>query len=66
MLYRHTLIAKGLAARLYEIGINPIERNDHNSSLRKGFTISIANQAKVFIRKGEIEESQATVDEFLK
>ena len=55
-----------MAARLYEIGINPIERNDHNSSLRKGFTISIANQAKVFIRKDEIEESQLTVDEFLK
>ena len=48
-----TLIAKGLVARLNEIGINPIERNDHDSSM-------------IFIRKDEIEKSQATVDEFLK
>ncbi|HLT50178.1 DUF2007 domain-containing protein [Aequorivita nionensis] len=61
-----TLIAKGLVARLNEIGINPIERNDHDSSLRAGFTMSIANQSMVFIRKDEIEKSQATVDEFLK
>lgn len=61
-----TLIAKGLVARLNEIGINPIERNDHDSSLRAGFTMSIANQSMVFIRKDEIEKSQPTVDEFLK
>lgn len=61
-----TLIAKGLIARLNEIGISPIERNDHDSSLRAGFTMSIANQTMVFIREDELEKAQSTIDEFLK
>lgn len=60
-----TLIAKGLVARLNEIGISPIERNDHDSSLRAGFTMSIANQTMVFIRKDEMQKAQPIVDEFL-
>ncbi len=60
-----TLIAKGLIARLNEMGISPIERNDHDSSLRAGFTMSIANQTMVFIRKDELEKAQPTIDEFL-
>lgn len=61
-----TLIAKGLIARLNEIGISPIERNDHDSSLRAGFTMSIANQTMVFIREDEIQKAQTIIDEFLK
>ena len=61
-----TLIAKGLVARLNEIGISPIERNDHDSSLRAGFTMSIAYQTMVFIRKDELETAKSTIDEFLK
>ncbi len=61
-----TLIAKGLIARLNEIGISPIERNDHESSLRAGFTMSIANQTMVFVRKDELEKAQSTINEFLK
>ena len=61
-----TLIAKGLVARLNEIGISPIERNDHDSSLMAGFTMGIANQTMVFVRKDELEKAQATIDEFLK
>ncbi|MGB3343282.1 MAG: DUF2007 domain-containing protein [Aequorivita sp.] len=61
-----TLIAKGLVARLNEIGISPIERNDHDSSLRAGFTASIANQTMIFIRKDELIKAQSTIDEFLK
>lgn len=60
-----TLIAKGLVARLNEIGISPIERNDHDSSLRAGFTMSIANQTMIFIRKDEMEKAQPIIDEFL-
>lgn len=60
-----TLIAKGLVARLNDIGISPIERNDHDSSLRAGFTMSIANQTMVFIRNDEMQKAQATIDEFL-
>lgn len=61
-----TLIAKGLVARLNEIGISPIERNDHDSSLRAGFTASIANQTMIFIRKDQLIKAQSTIDEFLK
>jgi len=60
-----TLIAKGLVARLNDIGISPIERNDHDSSLRAGFTMSIANQTMIFIRTDEMPKAQATIDEFL-
>ena len=60
------LIAKGLVARLNEIGISPIERNDHDSSVKAGFTMSIANQTMVFIRKDELEKAQDTIDGFLK
>lgn len=61
-----TLIAKGLAARLNEIGISPIERNDHDSSVRAGFAMSIANQTMVFIRKDEMQKAQPIIEEFLK
>ena len=61
-----TLIAKGLVARLNEIGISPIERNDHDSSLMAGFTMSIANQTMVFIRNDEMQTAQPLIDEFLK
>ncbi|MDP2687974.1 MAG: DUF2007 domain-containing protein [Aequorivita sp.] len=60
-----TLIAKGLVARLNEIGISPIERNDHDSSVRAGFAMSIANQTMIFIRKDEMEKAQPIIDEFL-
>ena len=60
-----TLIAKGLVARLNEIGISPIERNDHDSSLRAGFTMSIANQTMIFIRKDEMAKAQETIDAYL-
>jgi hypothetical protein len=61
-----TLIAKSLVARLNEIGISPIERNDHDSSVHAGFAMSIANQTMIFIRKDEMAEAQSTIDEFLK
>ncbi|WP_347374424.1 DUF2007 domain-containing protein [Aequorivita sp. Q41] len=61
-----SLIAKGLVARLNEIGISPIERNDHESSLKAGFTMSIANQTMVFIRDDEMEKAKSTIEEYLK
>lgn len=60
-----TLIAKGLAARLNEIGISPIERNDHNSSILAGFTASIPNQTMLFVRRDQLEKAQPVIDEFL-
>lgn len=61
-----TLIAKGLVARLNEIGISPIERNDHDSSVKAGFTASIPNQTMVFIRKDELDKANPVLEEFLK
>lgn len=60
-----TLIAKALVARLNEIGISPIERNDHDSSLRAGFTMSIANQTMLFLRDDEMEKAKPTIAAFL-
>ncbi len=60
-----TLIAKGLVTRLNEIGISPVERNDHDSSVMAGFTASIANQTMIFIRHDEMKKAQPIIDEFL-
>lgn len=60
-----TLVAKGLIARLREIGITPIERNDQERNLMGGYA-GIINQAMVFIRKSELPKAQEVIDEFLK
>lgn len=60
-----TLMAKALVARLNEIGISPIERNDHDSSLMAGFTASIPNQTMIFVREDQLPKAQKIVDEFL-
>ena len=60
-----TLIAKGLIARLHEIGISPIERNDQESNLMGGYA-GIINQAMIFIKEDELEKAREIIDEFLK
>ena len=60
------MIAKGLVARLNELGISPIERNDNDSSIQAGFTIGVPGQIMVYIRKDELPIAQATVSEYLK
>lgn len=60
-----TLVAKGLIARLKEIGINPIERNDQESNLMGGFG-GIINQMMVFIKNEDLLKAQPIIDEFLK
>ena len=60
-----SLMAKGLIARLNEVGISPVERNDHESAIRAGFAASIANQTMIFIREDEMEKAQPIIDEFL-
>ena len=61
-----SLVAMGLVARLNEIGISPVERNDHESAIRAGFAASIANQMMIFIREDEMEKAQPIIDEYLK
>lgn len=60
-----TLVAKGLIARLKEIGINPIERNDQESNLMGGFG-GVINQMMVFIKKDDLLKAQPIIEEFLK
>jgi len=60
------MIAKGLVARLNELGISPIERNDNDSSIQAGFTIGVPGQIMIYIRKDELPIAQATITEYLK
>ena len=59
------MLAKGLVARLNELGISPIERNDNNSSIQAGFTIGVPGQVMVYIRKDEMPIAEAAVAEYL-
>ena len=59
------MIAKGLVARLNELGISPIERNDNDSSIQAGFTIGVPGQIMVYIRKDELPVAEATIAEYL-
>ena len=60
------MIDKGLVARLNELGISPIERNDNESSIQAGFTIGVPGQIMVYIRKEELPTAEATIAEYLK
>jgi len=60
------LIGKGLEARLLEIGIIPIVKDDHASSITGGFSAGIPNQVRIFIRKDQLAEAQEVIDQYLK
>ena len=59
------MIVKGLVARLNELGISPIERNDNESSIQAGFTVGVPGQIMLYIRKDELPLAQDTIDSFL-
>ena len=59
------MIVKGLVARLNELGISPIERNDNDSSIQAGFTIGVPGQIMVYIRKDELPIAEETIAEYL-
>ncbi|GHC62801.1 hypothetical protein [Ulvibacter litoralis] len=61
-----TMLAKGLVARLNELGITPIERNDNESSVQAGFSYGIAGQSMLFIRKDEMAIAEETIATYLK
>ncbi|PKA84583.1 hypothetical protein ATE92_2780 [Ulvibacter sp. MAR_2010_11] len=60
------MIVKGLVARLNDLGISPIERNDNESSIQAGFTIGVPGQIMLYIRKDELPKAQSAIDEYLK
>lgn len=61
-----TLVAKGLVARLNDIGISPIERTGLDSNTMAGFTAGIANQTMLYLRKDQLQQAQSVIDEFLR
>lgn len=61
-----TLMAKGLVARLNDVGISPVERSDHDSGVRSGFAFSIPNQTMLFVREDQWTTAKPILEEFLK
>ncbi|HBR54023.1 MAG TPA: DUF2007 domain-containing protein [Flavobacteriaceae bacterium] len=59
------MIAQGLRARLNELGIEPIIKDDHQSGITSGFAIGVPGQVRVFIRKDELPAAQSTIDSYL-
>ena len=60
------ILAQALIARLNEIGINPIERDDAQSAARAGFATPLPLQDTLFLRKEELEKAQPIINAFLK
>ena len=60
------MIASGLIARLNDIGISPVRRDDHESGITSGFAQGVPGQVQLFIRNEEKEVAQETIDAYLK
>ncbi len=60
-----SLEAKRLCAELMEIGIRPVERSDHNSSVVGGFTASIPDQVMLFITEEQFEKAAPIINAFM-
>ena len=59
------MIANGLIVRLNEIGISPVQRDDHQSGITSGFAQGVPGQVQLFIRNEEKEVAQTTIDAYL-
>ena len=60
------MIAQGLRARLMDLDIEPIIRDDHQTGITSGFATGVPGQVRMFIRKDELAIAQETIEEFLK
>lgn len=60
-----TMVAKGLIARLNDLGISPVERNDSESAISGGFHQGVPDQLQLFIRKDQLPKAQETIDTYL-
>ena len=59
------MLANGLVARLNEIGISPVQRDDHQSGITSGFAQGVPGQVQLFIRNEEKEIAQELIDAYL-
>lgn len=60
-----SMIGNGLIARLNEIGISPIVRDDHQSGITGGFSTGVPNQVRLFIRNEERIKAKDIINEYL-
>ena len=59
------MIANGLVARLNEVNIQPIIKDDHQSGITGGFAIGVPNQVRLFIRQEELDASKHIIENYL-
>jgi hypothetical protein len=59
------MIANGLKARLLDMDISPIEKDDHQSGITSGFAIGVPNQVRLFIRQEELDRAKNMIDAYL-
>lgn len=59
------MVANGLIARLNELGIQPIVKDDHQSGITGGFATGVPNQVRLFIRQEELDVSKSVIEEYL-
>ena len=58
--------AQPLINGLYELDINPIIRDDHQSGITSGFATGVPGQIRVYIRIEELAIAQSIIDDHLK
>jgi len=58
--------AQPLINSLYEIDINPIIRDDHQSGITSGFATGVPGQIRVYIRNEELAIAKSIIDDHLK
>lgn len=61
-----SMIGQGLVARLHELSISPIVKDDHQSGITGGFSTGVPNQVRLFIRREELIKSKSVINEYLK
>ncbi|EDM43522.1 hypothetical protein SCB49_00695 [unidentified eubacterium SCB49] len=59
------MIANGLKARLLDMDILPIIKDDHQSGITSGFAVGVPNQVRLFIRQEELDRAKVMIDEYL-
>ncbi len=59
------LVVKALVTRLQEIGLEPIVRDDQQNAIMFGSGNHYGDQLRVFLRKDELPQAQATIDAFI-
>ncbi|MGK0376205.1 hypothetical protein [Patiriisocius sp. Uisw_017] len=60
------MIAKGLQARLNNLGIMPITRDDHQSGISSGFAMGVPDQVQLFIRPNELAIAKDSINDYFK